>query len=85
STSTGRLPSTPGNTTDPGMVIMGEMGLAGEIRAVGHAATRLKEAAKLGFTRCILPTKCCNNLPENLPTIVEAVDTVEEAMERLSI
>ncbi|MBF0137295.1 MAG: DNA repair protein RadA [Magnetococcales bacterium] len=70
---------------DPGLVIMGEMGLAGEIRTVGHAATRIKEAAKLGFTRCILPTKCRNNLPDNLPMTLDGVDTVEEAMERLDL
>ncbi|MBF0426314.1 MAG: DNA repair protein RadA [Magnetococcales bacterium] len=70
--------------TDPNLVIVGEMGLAGEVRAVGHAATRLKEAAKLGFTRCLLPTQCRNNLPEDLPMTLETVDTVEEAMERLN-
>ena len=36
-------------------VFFGEVGLAGEVRAVGHAEARLKEAAKLGFTRAIMP------------------------------
>ena len=36
-------------------VVFGEVGLGGEVRAVGHADTRLKEAAKLGFTRAIVP------------------------------
>ncbi|MGE3742431.1 MAG: DNA repair protein RadA [Geminicoccaceae bacterium] len=36
-------------------VFFGEVGLAGEVRAVGHAEARLKEAAKLGFARAILP------------------------------
>ncbi len=36
-------------------VLFGEVGLAGEVRAVGQAAARLKEAAKLGFERAILP------------------------------
>jgi DNA repair protein RadA/Sms len=31
------------------------VGLSGELRAVGHVETRLKEAAKLGFKRCLLP------------------------------
>lgn len=39
----------------PATVLFGELGLAGEIRAVGHAGARLKEAAKLGFTRAIMP------------------------------
>ena len=36
-------------------VVFGEVGLGGEVRAVGHADMRLKEAAKLGFTRAIVP------------------------------
>jgi DNA repair protein RadA/Sms len=36
-------------------VFFGEVGLAGEVRAVGHAEARLKEAAKLGFARAIMP------------------------------
>ena len=36
-------------------VVFGEIGLAGEIRAVSQSELRLKEAAKLGFTRAILP------------------------------
>jgi DNA repair protein RadA/Sms len=36
-------------------VIFGEVGLAGEIRAVGHAAARLREASKLGLRRAIVP------------------------------
>lgn len=37
------------------MALVGEVGLSGELRAVGHLETRLKEAAKLGFKRCLLP------------------------------
>ena len=36
-------------------VAFGEIALSGEIRPVGHAALRLKEAAKLGFTRALAP------------------------------
>ena len=39
----------------PSAVIFGEIGLAGEVRAVGQAETRLREAAKLGFDQAILP------------------------------
>jgi len=41
----------------PGLVVFGEVGLAGEIRAVGQADLRLKEAAKLGFTRAFVPAR----------------------------
>ena len=36
-------------------VMVGEVGLSGELRSVGQADKRLGEAAKLGFQRCILP------------------------------
>jgi DNA repair protein RadA/Sms len=36
-------------------VIIGEVGLSGEVRMVGHMEARLKEAAKLGFTNAIIP------------------------------
>ncbi|MGI9510605.1 MAG: DNA repair protein RadA [Geminicoccaceae bacterium] len=36
-------------------VFFGEVGLAGEVRAVGHRQTRMKEAQKLGFRRAVLP------------------------------
>ncbi len=37
------------------LALVGEVGLSGELRAIGHLETRLKEAAKLGFKRCIMP------------------------------
>jgi DNA repair protein RadA/Sms len=37
------------------MAFVGEIGLSGELRAVSQLDTRLKEAAKLGFKRCIIP------------------------------
>jgi DNA repair protein RadA/Sms len=38
-----------------GSLFFGEIGLSGEVRAVSHAEGRLKEAAKLGFTRALVP------------------------------
>ena len=35
--------------------MFGEVGLAGEVRAVSQAALRVREAAQMGFARCILP------------------------------
>ena len=37
------------------MVVFGEVGLSGEVRAVSMAQLRVQEAAKLGFTSCVLP------------------------------
>jgi DNA repair protein RadA/Sms len=39
----------------PGTVAIGEVGLLGELRAVGGLERRLREAARLGFTRAIVP------------------------------
>jgi DNA repair protein RadA/Sms len=40
---------------DPGLVLIGEVGLGGQIRPVSQMELRLKEAAKLGFKRAIVP------------------------------
>lgn len=42
-------------TIDPYTVLIGEVGLGGEVRPVSHIDKRLREAAKLGFKRAILP------------------------------
>ena len=39
----------------PDMALIGEVGLSGELRAVGRLPLRVREAAKLGFKRCIIP------------------------------
>jgi DNA repair protein RadA/Sms len=41
---------------DPGTLVIGEIGLAGEVRAVHQAEARVREAEKMGFRRCILPS-----------------------------
>jgi DNA repair protein RadA/Sms len=48
---------------DPHTLLIGEVGLAGEVRAVGQAETRVREAMKLGFARCILPESSRRQLP----------------------
>ncbi|MEO5339780.1 MAG: DNA repair protein RadA [Magnetococcus sp. MYC-9] len=68
---------------DPGLVILGEVGLSGEVRAVSLLTTRLKEAAKLGFNRCILPEKSLRTLPEGLSLTLDPVKSVEEMVRRL--
>jgi DNA repair protein RadA/Sms len=44
-------------------VVFGEVGLGGEVRAVGQAEARLREAAKLGFRRCLLPERNLMKMP----------------------
>ena len=46
----------------PDLVSFGEVGLAGELRQVAHASRRLAEAARLGFTRAIVPANSANGV-----------------------
>lgn len=47
------------NTPVPeNLAAFGEVGLSGEVRSVSQAEARVKEAKKLGFTKCILPESC---------------------------
>jgi DNA repair protein RadA/Sms len=72
--------SARGRAIDPGTVVFGEVGLAGEIRAVAHAEQRLAEARKLGFTRCILPSQNRNRLESTAGLELIAVDRLQSAL-----
>jgi DNA repair protein RadA/Sms len=65
---------------DPELVVFGEVGLTGEVRAVGQVETRLREAAKLGFRRCVLPLANCQ-APEVAGIELSGVRTVAEALQ----
>ncbi|HLY27896.1 MAG TPA: DNA repair protein RadA [Aggregatilineales bacterium] len=53
------------------LAIIGEVGLSGELRAVAQLQARLREAAKLGFKRCLIPKMMRRGDP--LPPGIEAV------------
>jgi DNA repair protein RadA/Sms len=63
------------------VVLIGEVGLSGELRRVPHTAARLKEAAALGFKTAVLPKRQRGG--EELPTAiaVQEVRTLREALE----
>lgn len=63
----------------PGIVIMGEVGLGGEVRSIAHCDRRLQEAVRLGFTKCIVPHKSKVDSFEG--TQVIGVKHIEEAIE----
>jgi DNA repair protein RadA/Sms len=71
-----------GRSLPPHCVFFGEVGLSGAIRPVAHSVTRLKEAAKLGFTRAVIPPLAQESndaaKPENmtLKTCPEVADLV---------
>jgi DNA repair protein RadA/Sms len=70
---------------DSETVVIGEVGLGGEVRAVPRVESRLKEAIHMGFQNCILPKR---NLKEISPDLLKKIsvyglDLVEEAMTQL--
>ncbi len=67
------------------VIAFGEIGLAGEIRAVNSAKARVAEAARLGFKRCILPYNNLKNLGEPIDGIeVIGVKNIRQAYERIA-
>jgi DNA repair protein RadA/Sms len=64
-------------------VVFGEVGLAGEVRATTQASLRVREAAQLGFKRCIVPDG--NVTPADTPAGIDVVGvrTVGEALDAL--
>ncbi len=69
-----------------GVVAFGEIGLAGELRSVSSAESRVREAARLGLERCIIPKVNARKLAEknDLGIEVVGVRTVREAVEALA-
>ncbi|AJF08071.1 DNA repair protein RadA [Geoalkalibacter subterraneus] len=62
-------------------IVFGEVGLAGEVRAVSHPDLRVKEAARLGFNRCILPAGNLKNLEAPPGLRLMGVKSAEEMLE----
>lgn len=66
-----------------GTIILGEVGLTGEVRAIGHVDLRTAEAKKMGFTHCLVPASNLKRMPAVKGIQLKGVKTVEEAMEEL--
>ena len=65
------------------MAILGEVGLSGELRSVGHLPRRLLEAAKLGFKRAIVPRNAMRRKGDVFPEGIEVIGvrTLVEALD----
>jgi len=68
---------------DTGTVLIGEVGLGGEIRGVSQLELRLREAARLGFQQALIPAHHLKGLlrPERLEVV--GVRTLQEALEQV--
>jgi DNA repair protein RadA/Sms len=64
------------------LALVGEVGLSGELRSVGQLPRRLNEAAKLGFTRVLVPASAARKL-EHPPAGLEVIGarTLRDALE----
>lgn len=70
---------------DPDTIIVGEVGLGGEIRSVPRIESRIKEAIHMGFKHCILPKRNLKGISRDHFNKIElhGIELVEEAIEYL--
>ena len=65
------------------MVIIGEVGLTGEVRRINLIEKRLKEAERLGFKSCIIPQSNKKDLKDKYKLDIISVGNVNEAMKKV--
>ncbi len=73
---------------DPATVCCGEIGLAGELRAISDSERRIRESAHLGFKRIVLPEANTRELKPsllNLPITIFGCKTLYEALQELDV
>lgn len=69
---------------DPELVVMGEVGLGGEIRTVSRIESRLKESVQMGFKKALVPKRALKGLSEMSKKIqIISADFVEEAIDAI--
>ena len=66
---------------DDSTICFGEIGLSGEIRSVSRVESRVKEAERLGFTKCILPYSCKKVLKDTYDMELIFVKSLGEALQ----
>jgi len=71
---------------NPTTVVIGEVGLGGEVRGVSRVESRIKEGIQMGFTRCIIPKRSLKSpsvqeLAEKIE--IRGVEWVDEAIQEL--
>ena len=66
-------------------VVMGEVGLTGEVRRINLIEKRLKEVEKLGFKRCIIPENSKKSIKNEFKLDIIGVNNIVEALKKLQI
>jgi DNA repair protein RadA/Sms len=70
---------------DSKTIFFGEVGLSGEARVVAQAEARIKEAAKIGFKKAIIPKGSADKFKDNYGMTIIGVKDVEEVIENIRI
>jgi DNA repair protein RadA/Sms len=68
---------------DARTVVLGEVGLTGEVRAVSQMEVRVKEAARLGFNRCLVPKTSAARTVNVAKMEIKTVSSLKELLENL--
>jgi DNA repair protein RadA/Sms len=68
---------------DAGTVVLGEVGLTGEIRGVSQMDARIREAARMGFNRCILPKTQTHDISKGKKITLNRISNLKELIEHL--
>ncbi|KUG22442.1 dna repair protein rada [hydrocarbon metagenome] len=68
---------------DARTIVLGEVGLAGEVRAVSQMDVRVKEAARLGFNRCLLPKTNTAEIVKTARMEICKISFLKEMLENL--
>ncbi len=64
-------------------LVLGEVGLTGEVRAIGRIETRIAEARKMGFTKCLVPKTNLKRMAKINGMELTGIKTISEGMEML--
>ena len=66
-----------------GTLVLGEVGLAGEVRGIGQVEARITEAGKMGFNRCLMPASNQKRLVDVDGVEVTGISNITQAVENL--
>ena len=68
---------------DAKTVVLGEVGLTGEVRGVSQTEARVREATRMGFNRCILPKTHTQGIPVEARITLQKISSLKELLEHL--
>ena len=74
------MSSLTGKVIPKDTLILGEVGLAGEVRNVSYISARVSEAAKLGFTTCIIPKSSLSAIEDKTKVKLVGISNIGEIM-----